>query len=148
MKKLSIIAFAVMVAVGCGKKDEGKSTSEKTTEMGKDTKPANPETATKPGDDTKTDTPAAPPVGALEEVKSVGADAPQECKDAEAAYRKIHGCDKIDPETKKTLVKSWNLAVTGSVDQLPRASADQKATIIGSCKRMVEVTAMLTKDCP
>jgi hypothetical protein len=50
MNKLSILAFTLVVAVGCGKKKDEPSASDKTTEMGKDTKPANPETATKPGD--------------------------------------------------------------------------------------------------
>lgn len=145
MKKLSILAFAIVVATGCGKKDDNKST----TEMGKDNpKAATPETATKPGDDTKTETPVAPPVGALEDVKSVSADAPQECKDAEAFYKKLHACDKVNPESKKAMVKSWNLAVTGSVDRVKDANAEQKKTISDSCKRMVEVGAMLVKDCP
>jgi len=148
MNKLSIFAFAIVVAVGCGKKKEEPSASDKTTEMGKDTKPATPETATKPGDDKKTETPAAPPVGGLEDVKDVSTAAPQECKDAQATYKKVHDCDKIDMETRKTLVKSWNLSVASSVEQYDKATADQKKTIVESCKKMVETSAMLTKDCP
>lgn len=148
MKKLSIFAFAIVLAVGCGKKKDEPAATDKTTEMDKDTKPATPETATKPGDDKKTETPVAPPVGALEDVKAVPAEAPQECKDAQAAYQKLHDCDKVEPEGKKAMIKSWNLAVTGSIEQLPKADADQKKTIIDSCAKMVQTAAMLTKDCP
>src|SRR4051812_8174112 len=109
MNKLSILAFSIVVAVGCGKKKEEPSASDKTTEMGKDTKPANPETATKPGDDTKTETPVAPPVGGLDDVKTISADAPTECQDAYAVYKKLHDCDKVAPDAKKAMVKSWNL---------------------------------------
>jgi hypothetical protein len=139
MKKLSILAFAIVVATGCGKKKEEPAPSEK---------PATPETATKPGNDMKTETPAAPPVGGLEDVKTVAAGAPKECQDAYALYNRIHGCDKLDMETRKTLVKSWNLAVTGSIEQLPKADAEQKKSIIDSCAKMAETGGMLAKDCP
>jgi hypothetical protein len=139
MKKLSMLAFAMVVAAGCGKKKEEPAAAEK---------PATPETVTKPSTDTKAETPAAPPAGELEDVKTVAADAPKECQDAYALYNRIHGCNKLDMETRKTLVKSWNLAVTGSIEQLPKADAEQKKSIIDSCAKRAETGGMLAKDCP
>lgn len=149
MQKLSILALAIVMAVGCGKKkDDDKSVSEKTTEMGKDTKPANPETATKPGNDMKTETPAAPPVGDLEEIKAVPADAPKECQDAYAATNKLRNCDKVDMATRKTMAKAWNVGITTSLADWGKATAEQKTTITQSCAQTLQTTADLTKDCP
>lgn len=149
MKKLSIIAFAIVVAAGCGKKDDNKSVSEKTTEMGKDNpKAATPETATDPGNDKKTETPAAPPVGQIEGVADVPAGLPQDCIDAHAVMKKMAGCDKISPDIKAPMIKAWNLAVTNSFDAYARASDRNKETIKGSCASMVKNSTELTKDCP
>ena len=149
MKKLSILAFAIVVAVGCGKKKEEPAATDKTTEMGKDNpKAATPETATNPGDDKKTDTPAAPPVGALEDLKALPTGMPKDCVDAEAAMKTLHDCDKVDMETRKSMSKAWNLAVTGSYENYARADEHDKQTIAGSCTSMLKTVPLLIKDCP
>ena len=149
MKKLSILAFAIVVAVGCGKKKEEPSATDKTTEMGKDNpKAATPETATNPGDDHKTETPTAPPVDGIEAVAEVPAGMPKDCVDAYAVMKKMHDCDKVANDTKAPIIKAWNLAVKGSLNEYATASDKNKETIRSSCESMVKTSTMLTADCP
>ena len=144
MKKLmvkAVVAASLVLVVGCGKKEEKAASSDKTTESKSADKAPVPPTPTP-------NAPVAPgEPDKLMDVAEAPAGSPKECVDARAVYVKIHDCTKLDEKTRATLVKSWNAAVEGSLKGFETHSADNKATITDSCKKMVETASMLAADC-
>jgi hypothetical protein len=144
MKKLmfkAVLAASLVLVAGCGKKEEKAASSDKTTEA----QPADKAPVAPAPSPVAPVAPAEPPK--LMDVAEVPSDIPQECKDARAAYVKIHDCAKLDEKTRATMVKSWNDMVDGTFKQWKTGSEKDKATVLDICKKLPETANMLTKDC-
>ncbi len=163
MIKSTTLVIALVLAVGAScKKDEAKS--------GNTTQPTPP--ATKPADPPKPADPVPttpPPVGStagsgapgatvptgttplpnmtLEAVAAPPDGLPQPCTDAHALYVKLHGCASLPEDTRATLIKSWNVAVTSSLAHYKTASDANKKTLENSCATMAKTLPQLLAAC-
>ena len=130
MKKFQAVVTALVLSfaiAGCKKKEEKAAEPPKTDT----TAPATTGSAATP--------PATPPAAAVTAM-------PDECQKLKDLVDKVATCEKLPPETRDGMKKSWDL-MTQSLKDWDKMGADNQATVKKSCTQAAETMQMVAKDC-